>query len=178
MKFSERLRIDTKKCHLIVDKHPFVSLIKSNAKAGYLYMQFNKICVLELQKHNFGSGLFDKFKYDISYKDITMDIELKNKLNKLLERCNKYYLEHFYMIQLGLLFGGTMLKKILPEDEKPFFDTLSLSDKERIQLINEFKTYLDNTIKTESDQLKFITNVNDSYLIIKDIFDEFLLVLN
>jgi hypothetical protein len=176
MSFSDRLRIETKNCHLIVDKHPFVSLIKSNSKAGYLYMQFNKICVLELQKHKFGSDLFDKFKYDISEKDI--DLSLKSKLNLFLERCNKYYLEHFYMIQLGLLFGGNMLKKILPEDEKYFFDTLNLSDKERIQLIQEFKTYLDNSITTESEQLTFIKNVNDSYLIIKDIFDNFLLLLN
>jgi len=175
MKFSEKLRIETKSTHLIVDKHPFVNLIKTNPKAGYLYMQFNKISVLELQKNILSKNElpFSKFNYKILEKDI--DLELINipYFKLFLERCNKHYLEHFYMIQLGLLFGGNMLKKILPENEKDFFDIEGLSEKGRLELIKEFKNYLDNTIIDITDQNNFIKIVNDSYLIIKHIFDEY-----
>jgi heme oxygenase len=175
MKFSEQLRIETKSTHLMVDRHPFVNLIKKNPKAGYLYMQFNKICVLELQKNVLSQKelLFSKFNYKISEKDIDLSLINIPCFKSFLERCNQHYLEHFYMIQLGLLFGGNMLKKILPENEKDFFDIEGLSEQGRSELIKEFKDYLDNTIVDTTDQNNFIKIVNDSYLIIKNIFDEY-----
>jgi heme oxygenase len=175
MKFSEKLRIETKSTHLAVDRHPFVNLIKTNPKAGYLYMQFNKISVLELQKNALSKTTvpFSKFNYKISDKDIEIALINIPHFKSFLERCNNYYLEHFYMIQLGLLFGGNMLKKILPENEKDFFDIEGLSDKGRLELIKEFKEYLDNNIIDIEDQIDFIKIVNESYLIIKDIFDEY-----
>ena len=148
MKFSEKLRIETKSTHLMVDRHPFVNLIKTNPTAGYLYMQFNKISVLELQKNALSKNKlpFSKFNYKISEKDIEISLINIPHFKLFLERCHNHYLEHFYMIQLGLLFGGNMLKKILPENEKDFFDIEGLSDKGRLELIKEFKEYLDNKL--------------------------------
>ena len=40
-------------------------------------------------------------------------------------------------------------------------------------LITEFKEYLNNTIVSEQSQITFIQNVNKSYILIKNIFDEF-----
>lgn len=171
MSFSERLRVETKECHLIVDRHPFVELIKSNHEAAHLYMQFNKISVLYLQNDkNF--ELFQKFRYNITENDANLELlSTFPSFQIFVNQLSQYYVEHFYMIQLGLLFGGNMLKRILPENEKTFFNKGN-SENPKI-LIGEFKKYLDNTIISEESQIKFIQNVNNSYLLIKNIFDEF-----
>jgi heme oxygenase len=143
-------------------------------------MQFNKISVLELQKNALSKNKlpFSKFNYKISEKDIEISLINIPHFKLFLERCHNHYLEHFYMIQLGLLFGGNMLKKILPENEKDFFDIEGLSDKGRLELIKEFKEYLDNNIIDTTDQNNFIKIVNDSYLIIKHIFDQYLIMIH
>ena len=64
-----------------------------------------------------------------------------------------------------------MLKKILPDNEKEFFNKGNSGDPKN--LITEFKEYLNNTIVSEQSQITFIQNVNKSYLLIKNIFDEF-----
>ena len=171
MSFSERLRVETKECHLIVDRHPFVDLIKSNHEAAYLYMQFNKISVLYLQ-YDKNFELFQKFKYNITENDANLELlSTFPSFQIFVNQLSKHYVEHFYMIQLGLLFGGNMLKRILPENEKDLFNKGTFGNPK--VLITEFKTYLDNTIISEQSQIKFIQNVNNSYLLIKNIFDEF-----
>jgi heme oxygenase len=171
MIFSDRLRVETKECHLEVDRHPFVNLIRCNPEAANLYMQFNKISVLYLQNHkNF--ELFKKFRYNITENDVNLEL-LSNfpSFNTFVNQLSDHYIEHFYMIQLGLLFGGNMLKKILPDNEKEFFNKGNSGDPKN--LITEFKEYLNNTIVSEQSQITFIQNVNKSYLLIKNIFDEF-----
>jgi heme oxygenase len=71
-----------------------------------------------------------------------------------------------YAFYLGLLFGGNILKKMIPnKDEHDFF-----SFENPKQLITEFKNYLDNNVSNHDE---FISNVNEVYKLIKEIFDEF-----
>ena len=136
MNFSDRLRVETKECHLVVDRHPFVNLIRCNPEAAYLYMQFNKISVLYLQNDkNF--ELFKQFRYNITENDVNLEL-LSNfpSFNTFVNQLSDHYIEHFYMIQLGLLFGGNMLKKILPDNEKEFFNKGNSGDPKN--LITEY----------------------------------------
>jgi hypothetical protein len=70
------------------------------------------------------------------------------------------------MFILGLLFGGKLLSKYLPDH----IEFLKYDNSK--ELISEFKDYLDNNV-TNDDQ--FINIVNESYKLISEIFDEFYL---
>ena len=87
----------------------------------------------------------------------------------LLNRCKKCPLEHAYMFILGLLFGGKILSKYLPDH----IEFLKYDNSK--ELINEFKDYLDNNVL---EQDNFIKIVNESYKIISEIFDEFYIKCN
>jgi hypothetical protein len=164
MKFTERLYLETKEAHKTVDSHPFVSLIRTNNMAGELYINFNKICIYELQKT---FKLNDVHLQARLYRDIEQpDIFINKSLNELLILCRQFPLELGYAFYLGLLFGGNILKKMIPnKDEHDFF-----SFENPKQLITEFKNYLDNNVSNHDE---FISNVNEVYKLIKEIFDEF-----
>ena len=48
MSFTNRLYAETKDSHTQVDRHPFVSMIRTNKLAGEMYVNFNKICIQEI----------------------------------------------------------------------------------------------------------------------------------
>ena len=169
MSFTDKLYNETKDAHTVVDRHPFVSMIRKNKTAGEMYINFNKICIHEIQTV---LKLNDKSLQTKLYREIDIpDIFLTNTLNKLLNYCKIYPLESAYQFYLGLLFGGNMLKKMLPEAH----EFLTYDDSK--ELIKEFKAYLCNNIP-ESEQDTFINNVNKSYELIKKLFDEFYNKLN
>jgi hypothetical protein len=160
--FTERLYLETKESHTIVDKHPFVSLIRKNKLAGEMYINFNKICIYELQ---LCLKLKDVNLQSKLYRDIEQpDMYITCTLSSLLKHCKKFSLESSYQFYLGLLFGGNMLKKMLPD----YYDFLTYRDSK--ELITEFKDYLNNNV---TDEKLFIKNVNDAYKLIKCVFDEF-----
>lgn len=160
--FSKILHDSTIHEHSKVDKHPFVEKIKINKVAGNLYINFNKVCLDVIQKNNKNEFIKSLHK-DIF---IETDFYINNDVNKLLERCKMYPFEHGYMFGLGLLYGGNMLKKYLPEHT----EFLTFTDsKNKIKL---FKETLDE-ITDVDEQNKFIKVVNDSYEIIYRIFETF-----
>lgn len=164
MSFTDRLYTETKDSHTQVDRHAFVSMIRKNKLAGQIYINFNKICIHEIQNV---LELKDKQLQHQLYRDIDIpEIYITPVLNELLNHCKKYPLESAYQFYLGLLFGGNMLKRMLPE-----YDDFLTYDNSK-ELIKTFKSYLCNNVP-ESDQDLFIENVNVSYTIIKKLFDEF-----
>lgn len=173
--FTDKLRESTKDSHKVVDRHPFVSLIKTNKCAGKIYVNFNKICINMIQEtlQNTPKSFFHKnlFKESIIYKKMYRHIEpldffISNNLLILLDRCEKYPLEHSYMFYLGIIMGGNLLTKFIPES-KDFFKYTDVK-----QLVQEFKDFL-NEVITKEKQEKFIKIVNESYSIIKLIFDDY-----
>ena len=160
--FTERLYLETKESPTVVDKHPFVSLIRKNKLAGEMYINFNKICIYELQQTlklkdaNLQTKLYRKIEQP--------DMYITPNLSSLLKYCRDFNLESSYQFYLGLLFGGNMLKKMLPEH----YDFLTYTESK--ELITEFKDYLNNHV---TNQALFIKNVNDAYKLIKCVFDEF-----
>jgi hypothetical protein len=160
--FTDKLYLETKSSHAIVDKHPFVSLIRKNKLAGEMYINFNKICIHEIQ------NVLTLKDEDLSvrlYRDFDVpDIFITKNLSSLLQHCRTYPLESAYQFYLGLLFGGNMLKRMIPEHAN--FLTYDNSK----ELINDFKLYLDNNI---IDEDIFIQHVNEAYTIIKSVFDDF-----
>lgn len=164
MSFTELLYEETKNLHNVVDRHPFVGLIRKNKMAGEMYINFNKLCINEIQKT---IVLNDDVLYGKLSKDIMMpDVYISNVLSKILEHCKEYPLESGYQFYLGLLFGGNILKKMLPEYEE------FLTYDNPKELIVEFKNYLCNNVN-EKDYDRFINNVKKLYILINELFDEF-----
>lgn len=167
MSFTDLLRKLTQESHVVVDKHKFVELIRTNKCSGKIYVNFNKICINVIQD-NLSNELIKKDFYKKMYRDIEpLDIFISNNLLELLDRCEQYPLEHSYLFHLALLFGGNLLTKFLPESTEFFkFENPS-------KLIKDFKDYLNKTVDTKEKQESFIKIVNESYTIIALIFDEF-----
>jgi len=157
--FTDKLYESTKDAHTSVDKHPFVSLIRKDKRAGEMYIDFNKICIHEIQKVMY----FEKLHRDT--KDIKERMEKYVSLQKLLDHCKEYPLESAYQFYLGLLFGGNILKRMLPDHS----DFLTYDDPK--ELIKEFKAYLCTVPEAKQDA--FISNVNVCYDLIRELFDEF-----
>lgn len=168
--FTDKLYKQTKHSHTIVDKHPFVSMIRENKIAGEMYINFNKVCIYEIQKvlHLHDSVLYSKLHRRIQESEInTLEIS-----DQIIEHCQKHPLESAYQFYLGLLFGGNMLKRMLPDHYEFLTYDENTNGMSRKELIQEFKTYLCNNVK-ESDQEEFINNVNTLYDLIRDLFDCF-----
>lgn len=169
MKFTERLYLETKDSHKIIDMHPFVNLIRKNDIAAKLYIDFNKICIYELQKHlklrvtppNDVNILQTKLFREIEQPDIFIN----ESLNELLILCKQYPLEAEYMFKAGLIMGGNLLKKYVNIEDHDF-----LTFKNPKQLFNELKDYLDQNVENHD---LFIKNVNNIYKQIKKCFDNF-----
>jgi len=90
MSFTNRLYAETKDSHTQVDRHPFVSMIRTNKLAGEMYVNFNKICIQEIQTV---LQLKDTELYSKLYKDIGMlEIDTTQTLDELLNHCRKYSL--------------------------------------------------------------------------------------
>lgn len=160
--FTDRLYLETKDSHKAVDKHPFVSVIRKNKLAGEMYINFNKICIHEIQNV---LTLKDEQLYNRLYRQFDIpDIFITKNLNTLLQHCRTYPLESAYQFYLGLLFGGNMLKRMIPEHH----DFLTYENHK--VLIDEFKAYLCTNVKDEDE---FINHVNEAYIIIKSVFDDF-----
>lgn len=169
--FRERLYENTKDSHRVVDRHKFVNLIRNDRDAGEMYINMNKICIKHIQDEiqrrlERSNSEFESFRllFGKLYKDIEVDCDKWVNMNKLTERCVEYPLEHGYMFILGLLFGGKLLSRYLPEH----MDFLQYDNSK--ELINDFKDYLDNNVINED---QFINIVNESYKLISELFDEF-----
>jgi hypothetical protein len=176
MLFREYLYECTKESHKVVDRHNFVNLIRTNKEAGELYINMNKICISYIQKEiqkrlEYPDSNFESFRllFGKLYKDININFYVSPNMHLLLNYCKKSPLEHAYMFILGLLFGGKILSKYLPDHE------IFLKYDNSKELINEFKDYLDNNVL---DQDSFINIVNESYQLISEIFDEFYIKCN
>jgi len=162
MTFTQRLYKETFESHREVDQHPFVEMIKRDERAGEMYVNFNKLCIDEIQKV---LQLDDRGLYERLYRDTRGVMSLEsNAMTELLEHCRKYPLESSYQFYLGILFGGGMLKGALPEH----WEFLTYTD--RKMLIVDFKSYL---CKNVDDEDEFIKRVNNGYGLIKEVFDEF-----
>lgn len=161
--FTDKLYLDTKESHMMVDKHPFVSLIRSSELAGELYINFNKVCIYELQK-------------TLKLKDLDLQSRLHRDIKKgllnydykgfedLLRHCRSFPLESGYQFYLGLLFGGGMLRRMLKGHDS------FLCYMDSVCLISDFKEYLNGAVLNEG---LFISRVNEGYRLIKMLFDEF-----
>lgn len=175
MTFTQRLYEETKMAHKGVDKHDFVHMIRKNKKAGEMYVVFNKICIYHIQTvfdvNTIHKNLFrnvENVNNDVTCKNL---MGISENLQLLAKRCEDYPLQHAYMFYLGLLFGGNMLSKMLP-DHSSF-----LSFEDHMHLITIFKNYLnehfDGTNCNDTLQHDFIRIVNESYEIIKFVFSDF-----
>lgn len=167
MSFTDLLRKSTQESHVVVDNHKFVELIRTNKCSGKIYVNFNKICINVIQ-NNLSNELMKTSFYKKMHREIEqLDFFISNNLLELLDRCELYPLEHSYMFFFGLLYGGNLLTKFLPESTEFFkFENPS-------KLIKDFKDYLNKTVNTKEKQESFIKIVNESYTIIALIFDEF-----
>lgn len=164
MTFTETVYIETKNDHFVVDRHPFVQLMRENNEAAEKYIEFNKQCIFELQKT---LVLQDSKLQAALHRDIPLKIEEHDdKMIKLLKACSKYPLEHMYMFILGLMMGGKMLKRYIAKDHHSF---LTFDDPER--LATKLREYLNRNVVTRIDQDKFIRRVKESYKLIKLCFD-------
>lgn len=170
MQFTDILRNSTYNSHKTVDNHKFVTLIRTDKCSGKIYVHFNQICINIIQNtlKNTNNKLIKTNFYKKMYRDIEVfDFFISNNLLTLLNRCEEFPLEHSYMFFLGLLFGGNLLTKFLPESTEFFkFENSN-------QLIKDFKDYINKTVDTKEKQESFINIVNESYAIIALIFDEF-----
>lgn len=164
MSFTDRLYKNTKDSHLAVDRHPFVALMKKDEIAGELYINFNKICIYELQQNLKLKDVNLQFRL---HRDIEKPgIDINESLNELLILCKKFPLELEYMFKIGLIKGGNMLKKYIPKHAHEFLTFNNPND-----LVKDFKNYLNENV---SDEQLFMKNVNDAYKLIKLCFDDFL----
>ena len=83
MTFTERLYIETKDSHKIVDKHPFVSMIRKDKIAGDMYINFNKLCINEIQNV---LDLQDKVLQKKLYRDFLLpDVYITPVYHELLK---------------------------------------------------------------------------------------------
>ena len=164
--FTKRLYEETKDLHLQVDRHPFVDLMRTEIDAGNIYINFNKICIYEMQKtiKINDNSLENKLHRSIEQPEMF----ITDSLASLLSSCKKFPLEHCYLFILGLLKGGHILKKYISPEHYSFLTF----DNSR-ELADEFKNYIDNFVTDENDQNKFIDNVKNSYKLIKLVFDDF-----
>lgn len=171
MNFCKQLYLETKECHKHVDSNPFVELVKINNKAGDIYIEFNKMCINAIQtnKDDFlPLSLQQKLNRNCKFKRET---PFSNYELQLIKRCKEFPLEHSYLMYVGLLAGGNLLKKYISEEHHSF-----LTFENPKELIIELKTYLNENVPNEL-QDQFIENVKESYKLIKNIFDEYLLNL-
>lgn len=168
MKFTERLYLETKDSHKHVDKHDFVALIRKNDIAAKLYIDLNKICIYELQKHLKLENLELQNKL---YREIEQpDMFINESLNKLLTLCKQHPLEAEYMFKAGLMMGGNLLKKYVNIEDHDF-----LTFKNPKELFNELKDYLEQYVQNHDS---FIKNVNNIYNQIKKCFDYYFNKIN
>lgn len=168
MKFTELLYIETKESHKDVDKHMFVSLIRKNNIAAKLYIDFNKICIYELQKYL----KLENYELQCSlFRDIDQpDTFINTYLSELLILCKECPLEAEYMFKGGLIMGGNLLKKYVNTKD---YDFLTFNNPK--QLFNELKDYLDQYVH---DHKLFIKNVNNIYKQINKCFDYYFNKIN
>lgn len=172
--FTDELRADTKRLHTIVDKSPFVQLIREHKDVGKLYINFNKICIHLFQQRlddslgQYRNG-FKRIYLKLYRKDLSLvDVFISTNLSKLLRRCEEFPLEHAYMFYLGLLNGGNILSKSLPQH----LEFLKFGEP-ATDLIKEFKDYLNESVTTQTEKDIFTARVNESYRIIKLVFDDY-----
>ena len=165
MNFTDILFLETKEYHKQVDKHHFTYLIKNNKNAGDLYINFNKLCIYNIFKtlKIKDNILYNKLEKQFNFNLPT--IKISDNFNTLLLKCQEFPLEHSYMFILGLISGGNILKKYILTEHHTFLTFEK-------NLSKDFKYYLNNSI---IDQKTFIQNVKNSYILIKSIFDEFVL---
>ena len=174
MKFTEKLYIETKENHKIVDRHNFVNLIRTNAIAAKLYINFNKICIYRVQKclvlknRDLQNKLFRDNLGENPY--FYMNKYMTESLQDLLLLCEEFPLELEYMFKGGLIMGGNLLKKYVSNEDHDF-----LSFENPKELFGQLKNYLDENVSGQDTfhQENFIKIVNKAYDLITKCFDRF-----
>lgn len=171
-KFTENLSKETKSSHTRVDAHNVLKLVGRNERAGQMYIYMNKVCLDAIQKKlkemGYKNEIFGKlYKNNLTGGECE---EWKNNCNRLVDRCEKYPLEHAYMFYLGILYGGSILSKALNNDG---LDTTLFEYENKKVLIREFKEFLNEYITDVSRQKQFIECVNMSYASIVKVLDNF-----
>ena len=128
--------------------------------AGDMYVDFNMRCIEQIQEV---LELQDQELYGRLRRDVQVDMTGRGvDMDELLEHCRMYPLESAYQFYLGLLFGGSMLKKMLPTHA----EFLTYEDSQT--LIKDFKAYLCSRV---DDEDQFISRVNRCYGLIRVVFD-------
>jgi hypothetical protein len=166
MEFTKELFLKTKENHIVLDKHLFIKcILNGNVLAFDNYIQFHYIVFDKIQSE------FEKYNLPLFFKGLLREIPLITLKNKSIDdyilKMNvdnlQQLLVYTYMFYLGILKGGSILKKHFPNTKSKLF---LFNDRELI--INELKKFLDNNIINKQ---KFIDNVNENYIQINYIFN-------
>lgn len=165
--FTYNLYENTKELHKEIDLHDFVKLIKINPIAGDIYIEFNKLCIYYIQ-NELKDNLNDIYK-KLYRENCNPDyfIEKNINLNNLILQCRNFPIENSYLFYLGILKGGNLLKRYIHDKHHEF-----LSYQDSNTLVNSFKEYLN---KEDFNKAEFISNVKESYRLIKLCFDDFII---
>lgn len=183
--FTLRLKRETYDNHTILDTHIFVkSLYDENYNKNveyYLelhYVILNELNVLINKK---GRESFPNF-FDYFDKEYTIyngsDLISRKSVRMVLDKINidsennELFICHLYIWWLGVLFGGQIIKKLINKNNNTLNELTGLIFDfgcDSRELVREFRKYLNSTILEEE---KFIKNVNETYLMIRDVFDE------
>ena len=183
--FTLRLKRETYDNHTILDTHTFVKSLYDenyNKKVEY-YLELHYIILNELNVliNKKGRESFPNF-FDYFDKEYIMynssNLTERKSVRKVIEKIKsdsengELFLCHLYIWWLGVLFGGQIIKKLINKNNDTLNNLTSVIfdfECDSKELVREFRKYLNTTI-TEED--KFIRNVNEVYLMIRDVFDE------
>ena len=183
--FTLRLKRETYDNHTVLDTHIFVKSLYDecyNRNVEY-YLELHYIILNELNVliNKKGRESFPNF-FDYFYKEYIVyngsDLKQHKSVKILLDKIiidsdnSELFLCHLYIWWLGVLFGGQIIKKLINKNNNTLSNLTSVIfdfDCDSRELVREFRKHLNSTIVEED---KFIKNVNETYLIIRDVFDE------
>lgn len=177
MLFTDRLRHETKISHQGVDAHPFISEIRKSPNQAIKYMLFNECCIHNIQQTLDMSD--NKPLESLLFRDCTSDQCMRllycdcPEWVELLQACRDYPMEHAYMFYLGLLAGGNMLRRYIPNSYQHLLEFgEDGTDNYSRKIITEFKNYLNSKITDTISQEAFINRVQQSFQLISKCFDK------
>lgn len=181
--FTLKLKTETMSNHKALDTHPFVkNMYKEDvSKINVQYYLDLHFIILKFMESKIKNEIkdypnfVDTFNYNKNYE--IKDLTYFNSIQKLIENIsidNIY--AYCYSYYLGILFGGQIIKKLINKTNDEVLinkgNMLFNFECDKKELIKNIKDFLEITIK-EDKQDDFINQVNNIYLLTKDVFDEF-----
>jgi heme oxygenase len=181
--FTLKLKNETMSNHRALDTHPFVKNMYTEtvSKINIQYYIDLHFIILEFMENKIKNEIkdypdfVDKFNYNKNYK--TKDVIQFNSVQKLIDNVsidNIY--AYCYSYYLGILFGGQIIKKLINKTNDELLinkgNMLFNFECDKKELIKNIKDFLEMNIKKDKQQ-DFINQVNNIYLLTKDVFDEF-----